>query len=386
MKIAYIIGKIDCQGGMERILCDKSNALSAKGIEVHILYLYGDHRKVFFEFDKSVIFHPLNMVCSYEHVKGFLKRRASRKEFDKLLYKNINNTLKAIIADISIWLLLHENRSVFSQLDDGSKKISEMHFAKQKQVNIINWNLQKTINNFWKSIKYKQKINELNKIDRVVVLTDEDLKQWSELSNCVVIPNFSNLAIDKNHTADYSLKKVISVGRLESQKGYDYLIDAWAIVAKIHPNWQLSIVGDGPLRQQLQEQINRLGLEKNITLEGAVKNIKSVYERGSIYVMSSPSEGFGLVLLEAMQHQLPVVSYASSGPRYLIDHNDTGMLIDETGDVDALAEALIKLIDSEELRRCMGRKGYEKSKQFDKDVVIDKWISLFNELMDEEQD
>lgn len=181
--------------------------------------------------------------------------------------------------------------------------------------------------------------------------------------------------------ADLSAKRVIAAGRYGSEKGFDRLIAAWELIAQQQPDWTLHIYGEGPLRTQFEQQIERLRLNTSVFLEGETKTIEKEYAQSSIFALSSHYEGFGMVLAEAEAAGLPLVSFdVPNGPRSIIHHGENGFLVKD-GDIKAYAEALLKLMDDVNLRREMGRRAYKDSRQYLPEVVMKQWTDLFEEMV-----
>ena len=137
----------------------------------------------------------------------------------------------------------------------------------------------------------------------------------------------------------------MAAGRYAPQKGFDKLINAWSIVVQNHPDWKLYIYGDGELRDELQQLINRLQLQNSCFLEHTTSDIAAKYAESSIFVLSSVYEGFGMVITEAMSCGLPVVSFACPcGPKDIIQNDINGLLV-EPDNIDQLAEKISILIE-----------------------------------------
>ena len=123
-------------------------------------------------------------------------------------------------------------------------------------------------------------------------------------------------------------KVLLAVGRLEVEKGFDWLIDAFSALATKYPEWDLVILGEGSLRATLEKQVQTSGLARRVFLPGRVGNVGDWYERANLYVMSSRFEGFGNTLGEAMAYGLPAVSFdCETGPRNIIRHETDGLLV-----------------------------------------------------------
>lgn len=171
---------------------------------------------------------------------------------------------------------------------------------------------------------------------------------------------------------------VVSVGRLEREKGFDYLIEAFCLVAKENINWNLYILGDGSLRSELISLIKLKKMEDRIFLLGRVGNVGDWYEYADIYVMSSRSEGFPNTLGEAMSYGCPVVSYdCDTGPRDMIRDGVDGILVNPVGDVDKLSAAINSIILDKDKRILMGRNAISIRERYSIDNLASSWVKLF---------
>ena len=211
-----------------------------------------------------------------------------------------------------------------------------------------------------------------------VALTEEDKKSW-KLQNCVVIPNFS---LFRGKCTDEREKKVIAVGRLTFQKGFDQLIEIWARVIRRNgkdKTWPLEIYGCGEEEESLNVLIKESHLEDSITLKGNVSNIAQVYNSSSIIAVTSRYEGFPLSIIEGMSCGVVPVSFdCKQGPKEIIT-NQSGYLINQ-GDYDGFANALINLMNDEKKLRQMSLNSIERANQFSPEKVMQKWNDLFVSL------
>ena len=212
--------------------------------------------------------------------------------------------------------------------------------------------------------------------DVVVTLTTGDAREWQRARRVEVIPNFTVMSVSQR--SDVTAKRVIAVGRLEWQKGFDRLIEAWQIVERQHPDWSLTIFGSGTLKDKLQRLIQDKTL-KRITLHPFTSNIAEEYVQSAVFALSSRFEGFGLVLLEAMQAGLPCVTFdCPFGPSDVVKDGENGFVIPD-GDIVQFAECLSKLIDDVKLRQHFSAASVERAKLFDVDVVMQQWKNLLEE-------
>ena len=253
--------------------------------------------------------------------------------------------------------------------------IREYHFNKGHRLHRKEYNFITKLKNILVT-KYEEYV--LKKYDKIIVLTNEDKEKWNEKYSIEVI--YNPLTFFPQNISNLKNKKIISVGRLEEQKGYDILIDVWNIVSKKYPDWILEIYGEGSERENLQNKINKLGLEKSFLLKGATKDIQDKYLESSIYVMSSRYEGMPMVLLEAMACGLPIVSFnCPCGPKDIIKDKEDGFLI-PFGDIELMAEKIEELIIDEEKRKLFGKNAKRNVQRFSQDKIMNQWQELFENL------
>ncbi len=216
------------------------------------------------------------------------------------------------------------------------------------------------------------------RLDAVVTLTDGDATAYSALlgdsTRVVSMPN--GVVVSEASVSPLTEPRIVAVGRLREQKGYDRLIDAFAAVAGDRPDWSLTIWGGGRLREPLQQQIDRLGLAGRVTLGGFTRDIAAELGAASVFAMSSHLEGLPMSMLEAMSSGLALVSFdCPTGPRDLIDDGVDGLLVPE-GDVPALADALARVMDDADLRRRLGAAARTKADAYGTSALARRWDEL----------
>ena len=173
---------------------------------------------------------------------------------------------------------------------------------------------------------------------------------------------------------------IVAAGRLGPQKGFDLLIAAFAPVARAHPRWRLCIYGGGRDRAALQAQIAAAGLEEQVSLMGSTRDLGAVLAGAGLFALSSRWEGFGMVVVEAMAHGVPVVSFdCPHGPGETITHGEDGLLVPPE-DVGALSAALESLVDDPERRARMGAAARVKAQAYAPAAVAQRWTELLDSL------
>lgn len=371
MKIVYCIHGTFNSGGMEKIITEKANYLSENGHKVYIVTTEQKGRKSFFWINNNIICHDLDINYENENNTFLIKKLSSFIRKQRLHKQRLSRFLKEIKADIVISTFGNEVNFLY-KINDGSKKILEIHFSKffRKQLQRRNlWHIVDKYRSYIDNIKAK-------KYDKFVVLTNEDKGYWKGINNITVIPNFISLP---EETSSLENKRAIAVGRLSYQKGYDRMIKAWSIVNKYHPEWKLDIFGNGEETNYINRIITEFDLNNSITLHPATTAIGNEYKKSSLFLLSSRYEGFGIVIIEAMSYGLAVITYdCKCGPKDIIS-GENGILVEE-GDITSFADNIIKLIENHDKMKNMAKKARESACNYTKDVIMSKWINLFNEI------
>ena len=376
-KIVYCTPALYMAGGVERVLTLKANYFAEHfDYDITIILTEGKDKPLFYPLSDKVKVVNLNIdfeklwTCSFiKKVFVYLKKQ---RQYKKLLKKE----LFLIRPDITISLLRREI-NFLSTINDGSKKIGELH------VNRSNYrNFEQGEANLFKNLFAKfwmlNLVTNLKQLDKFVVLTEEDRINWVELNNIEVIPD--PLTFSSSSCSPLTEKRVIAVGRYVYQKGFDLLLRSWSIVEKDCPNWMLTIIGQGD-RLPYETLIDELRIDRaRCKLLGPKNRIQNEYMTSSLLVMSSRFEGFGMVLIEAMACGLPVVSFdCPCGPKDIVQDKVDGILV-ESGNVEKLAEAIVMLIQHPEKRKEMANKAIENVQRFRIDQIAEKWKSLFDAL------
>ena len=375
-KIVYCTPSLYIPGGVERVLTTKANYLAeVAGYDITIILTDGKGKEPYYPLSHKVKIIQLDINFEELWHLSFFKKIFVYLKKQRIFKKKLTDTLMELRPDITVSLLRREINFLTS-IKDGSKKVGEIHVNKTNYRNFES-NNSNIIKAYFAKWWMNMLIKKVKKLDSFIVLTNEDKEKWHEISKTEVIPNpIPNLSPDIGNLKN---KKVIAVGRYTYQKGFDLLIEAWRIVIEKHADWTLNIYGSGETKA-FQEQIIRLGIEKNCKLNGPTSNINEKYEESSILAFSSRFEGFGMVLLEAMSCGLPVVSFACPcGPKDIITDGKNGYLV-EPENVKALAERICHLIEHEELRKEMGKAARKRAEDFQDDKIMQKWVDLFENI------
>lgn len=176
------------------------------------------------------------------------------------------------------------------------------------------------------------------------------------------------------------LNRIISVGRLYPQKNQAMMIRAFAKVADVFPDWQLVIFGEGPLRAELESLVSSFKLQDRVLLPGRTEHVVEELRKSKIFCMSSDYEGMSNAMIEAICVGLPIVSTKVSGTDELIQDGINGLLVDVKNE-NGLKDALVKVIQDEELMRKMGEASCKKASLFQIGTIVGQWFSLINQLI-----
>ncbi len=351
-KLLYITNGINGPGGLERVLSIKASLLTEKyGYDVYILSLNNAHKNPFYRFSPKIkmfsvdVFgNPLNYLLKYK--KGTQK-----------------------IVDMV-------KPNIISVCDDGLKGFflpkvikTEAKWIYERHASI----LLNTSNSLKGKLVKRLMQKRTSDFDKFVVLTPTNIKEWKS-NNVIAIPNPVSFETEEQSTLNNN--KIIVVGSHSYNKGYDTLLKIWSNIEKKYPDWQLNIYGKIDKDKTFVNLAGQLQL-KNVLFHSPVKTIKEKYLESSIMLLTSRSEGFGMVLIEAMSCGVPCISFdCPSGPRDIITDKEDGFLIKDQNP-KAFENALSLLIENDKLRKQMGTKAKENSKRFDMNIIMQKWLSLF---------
>jgi glycosyltransferase involved in cell wall biosynthesis len=379
MKIVYCLNSIRYIGGIQRVTVVKANALAEMpGNEVYIVVTDNKvgpetHKlspKVHL-IDLDINYHDRDRERSFIAVNMIYFAKCAKHK------KALRHVLSQINPDIVISVGMSEKYMLTSIRDHSWKIIREFHCEKNyrtKYATSLFGKVQGRVSDFYE-FNFVDK-----KFDRIVVLTQEDKEtNWQGWNNVSVIPN--PVAFKCDDPSYLNEKVVISMGRLHHVKNFSSLISAFGQVVKKHPDWILRIYGDGELKQALHDQIHRTGLQDNVFLMGFSNDMESALRQSSIFAFSSLVEGFALVIVEAMECGLPVVSYqCPCGPKDIVTDGKDGFLI-PVDDEKMLAEKICSLIENEDLRRQMAVEARLRAQYYHVESIAQQWMTLFNEVI-----
>lgn len=376
MKLIYCTHSTYNPGGMERVLLNKVTYLSQlPGWEISVVTTDQHQRPPFYPFPEKVRMTDLEINYSEDNEKGAWKKITGYLRKRKEHKRKLTALLLKEKPDIVVSLYPSES-SFIPDIKDGSRKVLELHFNKFFRIQYGRKGIIGLIDR-WRT---RQDERIVRRFDRFVVLTNEDKGYWGDLPNIEVIPNAAMQVSDAY--SDVMNKRVIAVGRLDYQKGFDRLIQAWELVQHTgkFTDWKLDIFGQGEWREMLQQMIDKQGLQNTAKINPPTNAILNEYVHSSLLVMSSNYEGFGMVLVEAMSCGVPVISFdCKCGPKDIIQSGINGLLV-PNGDIQALADAMMKVMEDEAYREMLSLNARKVVDTYSEQAVMAQWIRLFTSI------
>ena len=375
MKIIYCHADVYNPGGMERVLLNKLRGWVQRGYETMVVTTDQHGRPPFYEFPPEVRMVDLGINYKDDNGRnpiaktlGYLrKRKKHRKALTELLMRER--------PDIVVSLFPSES-SFIPDIPDGSLKMLELHFNKQFR---LQYN-RKGLLGLADRIRTKQDEKLVRKFDNFIVLTRQDAEMWGNLPNLSVMPNAVVTAPHVEHKPGNH--RVIAVGRLDYQKGFDRLLDAWALIPEeLRKFWRLDIFGQGEWEDKLKQQIERLGIGDSAAVNLPTDKIFDEYAASDFLVMTSHYEGFPMVMIEAMACGVPTVCFDFlCGPRDIIANGINGIVVPE-GDLRALAEAMQQLMEHPEQLGRLSEHAKRISEEYSQEVIMNRWDLFMNDQL-----
>ncbi|MFB2733545.1 glycosyltransferase family 4 protein [Shewanella mangrovisoli] len=355
-KICFFVGNLNQAGGTERVSSVIASELQLRGYQIHMLSLQcGD--KPFFELADGIEVNQLFTTA----VRGMLRLPLAIFKLRSYLQQHQID----ILIDVESMLALYALPAVM-----GLK----MHHICWEHFN-YNVDLGKTSRRLARKLAARF-------ADDVVTLTERDKQLWLSNATCkaniTAIPNPVTISLPAEINP-HKEKLFLAVGRLSYQKGFDLLLQAWAQVVSLHPDWRLRIVGDGEDKTMLEQLRRELNIEVSTELAPKTNNIAAHYQQAAFFVLSSRFEGLPLVLIEAQAYGLPIVSFdCDTGPAEIIKNEESGWLC-EAGNVADLADKIrnaVNCFNDEVTYKSFSKYSNENRNEFSVDAIIEKWSDL----------
>lgn len=372
MNILFVLSSFAHPAGVERVVSDKMNYLAEQGHHVvFATYEQGQHPLIF-PLHEAV--KHIDLGCPYFTLYRYpLYIRLWKAQYMK---RTLLQRLQALIDEQSIEVLVTTtNASMFMGEMMKMKrvcKIVESHGAFTKTMIAAD---------FYANVGRKLILHAIKKCNLLITLTDEDARYWRKYVKKVEVhPNPVSFYFDDVEHYVKNEGRIIAVGGLNKHKRFDRLIDAFALIAAKYPQWYIDIFGEGENRSSLEKQIKKLALENRIHLNGSTHQIATEYQRSQMFVLSSDTEGFPLVLIEAMATGLPCVATdCPFGPASIIEDGVTGFLTQMT--VNDLAAKMEWMITHEKERKEMGGRAHQMAARYKKENIMKEWEKAYRDAI-----
>ena len=361
-------------GGIEKCVCDAANLL-CNDYEVEILVTYKMIDILPFQLDKKI------------KITYLTTNKPNRKEFlDALKHLRLITAFKEGLKSTKI--LFQKKSSMIKAIKESD---SDIYVSTRDYYNKILGKYGKNLKIGWEhnhhhnNKRYSNKIMKSCKnLDNLILVSNDLYKYYDKLfkdnnlkCKCVLIPNSINELKDFNN--DLNTTNIISVGRLSKEKGFLSLIEVFKEINKLDKTIKLNIVGDGKEYKEIQNKIEEYNLSDKVLLHGFQNPnyIDELYRSSAIYLMTSYTESFGLVLVEAMSNSLvPIAFDSAEGAREIINDGFNGYLIKNRNEKE-MAKKVIEIINNKQLLKDLSINAYNTSKKYLNTNFKDNWINLF---------
>lgn len=344
-KIGFLINTLAKSGGTERVTTVLANALSELDYEVEVICMSKSTESFYELYDKVKV--------SYLSDKSSL-RLTDYFSLGRRLIKASRHLDYIIGVGMDLCVL-----TVPMKLFNKTKVIGWEHFNLSVRGPVVGLGRMLGV---WFA-------------DSIVTLTKFDFEQYRKKTNkvkCIYNP----VTVNVESVDNYESKRILCVGRLTNQKGFDMMVDIWAGLFSRYPEWHMAIVGDGDDELKLKAQAVTAGVGDSLKFFKATRDVASFYRSASIYAMSSRYEGLPLVLIEAQSVGLPLIAFnCETGPKEVITDGYNGYLI-PAFDKDIFREKLETLMKDDTLRREMGGNALVNSNNFAKANIVPQWCEI----------
>jgi len=357
MRITLVIHSLSC-GGAERVLSIMANYWADHQWEVTLITFSGAEQGSFFPLHSKVNWIPLGVARNSSGLISAMYNNADRVlSLRRTIVQSRPDAVISFVAAMNVLTVLACAGRPFpviisERCDPGAQSIG------------ATWGLLRRL--------------VYPRADAVVVQT-RSIKEFFPEKIRVRSHIIPNPVIAPKQLRDPRVRKkrkIIGMGRLVEQKGFDLLLRAFSKISAAHPDWFLEIWGQGPLRQELEQLAQALHLANQVSFPGQTQDTHAVLLEADLFVLSSRYEGFPNVLSEAMACGLPVITFdVASGPRDIVEHESNGLLV-EANDIDGLAHAIERLLKNESERVRLAGESSKIVAKYGLSQVMKRWEAL----------
>jgi len=356
LNIVFLVHDIHYGGGGERVTTNLANHFVENGYSVKILSVSPPNKTNIYAINKKI---------------GI--------EYLDINFNTGSNIIKKIFSVFKVISHFNKYKSTIIILGIGNYPSLLLSFLpKRKNIKTIGCQhlAYSGIKNIWAVLR---KIF-FRRLDSVVSLTNSDLSKFKKINNNSIVITNSVLFVSEQK-ALLKNKRILFIGRMVPDKGYDILLKIIKKVSDIQGDWEFRIIGDGPLKNKILKEIELSGIKEKISWLPSTELIIEEYLNSSIYLMTSRTEGLPMVLLEAQACGLPIVSFnCETGPAEIVIDNENGFLID-CFDIEKMAQKICLLCSDYDLRTKFGKNAVENVRKFSPEAINSKWKMLFRKII-----
>lgn len=385
-KICIFTDNISTIGGIQRCVCMLSNELIEKGIDVDILCVNKfNEGKLAFELSDKVNVKYANKATLINKMLFFWTRFLKNIDFKYGVFRMFPKFQEFIHVKAKY----SRNKDIISKINEGnydyviatggSLVLLIGSYLKKINTKVIGWQHSSCIAYFEdedKNYKYMKKLyySIIKEMHKYITLTKEDTKWFKENMNfdCEYIYNMKTFNSDD--ITKLENKKFISVGRLTKEKNFNLLIDAFSIFQEKNKDWTLHIYGGGEEQEHLEQKIKDLKLTKRVFLNDFEKNIQSKYLESSVFITTSKIEGLPLVLVEAMECGLPIITTNIPVFKELVSKKN-GYVIEENTP-ECLSKYMHKMVEDKEKMERFSLNNKKEAKQYSSESIVKEWLNI----------
>jgi len=355
-------------GGAERVMSIMANYWSDAGWHIHLITLDGASEPPFYPLSAAIIHHRVDLSQPLGNPMVGIFRMSSRIHLLRAAIKQASPDVVLSFNDLTNVITVLAARTMRAPVIVGERSDPHMHALK----------------NPWRMLRpwaYRRATCVVAQTQHALDYFSASIRSRGRVIRNPVIDQAGAASSHMRRNCRRPSKVLMGMGRLSKEKGFDYLIQAFARVAAEHPNWTLEIWGDGKEREHLESMINGMGLEGRVRMPGVTKEPADAMLGADLFVLSSRYEGFPNVLCEAMACGRPVISFdCPSGPSEIIRNGVDGVLCPPE-DVESLAATMSYLMSSEAERTRLAAAAPLVIQRFGLATVMSQWTALVAELM-----
>lgn len=379
--ILFIVADANLKGGTEILTFNLAKALHERELHVNILSLapYAGNNSLVVSLSGE----------EYDMWNAVSQNTLNKLSFNIAADRCLRNILKKKTCGTQKCILINQTYDIITAIPDSNPVVQVLNWSirgyeksiadavnnKRLAVRIVasfcNWGL---------NIRRHRK---LSKVTKLIALSNTATNEIKSLNKHVdnaqicIIPNPLTKAADSETISPLTNKNIVFVGRLSAEKGVMRLLRIWERASKQLPEYTLSIYGEGPAKAEMKEYINKHYIDR-VEFKGFCNNLKDIYTHADLLLMTSDTEGFGMVLIEAMYYGVPCISFdCPVAPKEIIA--DAGITV-SAFDEKAYAYDVISLLSDNQQLHKLQQKSIARARDYYIDKIIQKWLALFNQF------